>query len=458
MIGDIIGSLFHPTEIQAMFKVKFGGYVNKVYEENLIELAKTLKDAEFCYAVLNKVSRSFAMVIQQLPQQLKDAVCIFYLVLRGLDSVEDDMTYDLAPKLQLLRTFHEKLDEPGWNIENVGDSADYRILLAHFEKVIRVYQALEPAYRPAIKDICDRMGNGMADFAEKKVTTLAGYNLYCHYVAGLVGHGLSDLFSASGLEDPNLKNEHKISNSMGLLLQKTNIIRDYLEDLDSGRTWWPDEVWRNYADNLSDFKHNPYGAKSLACLNHMVTDALQHVPDCLEYMSRLKHSQIFRFCAIPQVMAMATLAAVYNNPNVFRKVVKIRKGLTCKMMLESNNMNAVRDCFRSCAADIARRVPPHDPSAVRTLELCEQSKNMCQVEINKSILKFTSAIAWMILLMVSVYLVSSYRSRHFGVVNNNNIVANHSGFNGLHSVDFAAMIAGFFSIGYLFGFFGMQYV
>jgi len=30
---------------------------------------------------------------------------------------------------------------------------------------------------------------------------------------------------------------------MGLFLQKTNIIRDYLEDLDSGRTFWPDEIW-----------------------------------------------------------------------------------------------------------------------------------------------------------------------------------------------------------------------
>jgi len=44
------------------------------------------------------------------------------------------------------------------------------------------------------------MGNGMADFAQKKVTTVEGYNLYCHYVAGLVGYGLSDLFAASTLE------------------------------------------------------------------------------------------------------------------------------------------------------------------------------------------------------------------------------------------------------------------
>lgn len=35
--------------------------------------------------------RSFAVVIQQLPPELRDAICVFYLVLRALDTVEDDM-------------------------------------------------------------------------------------------------------------------------------------------------------------------------------------------------------------------------------------------------------------------------------------------------------------------------------------------------------------------------------
>lgn len=37
--------------------------------------------------MLVKTSRSFAMVIQELGDELRDAVCIFYLVLRALDTV-----------------------------------------------------------------------------------------------------------------------------------------------------------------------------------------------------------------------------------------------------------------------------------------------------------------------------------------------------------------------------------
>ena len=62
----------------------------------------------FCYDMLNRVSRSFAVVIQQLPEALRDAVCVFYLVLRALDTVEDDMALPDAVKVPLLRCFHEK--------------------------------------------------------------------------------------------------------------------------------------------------------------------------------------------------------------------------------------------------------------------------------------------------------------------------------------------------------------
>lgn len=39
-----------------------------------------------------QVSRSFAAVIRQLPKILATDIVVFYLVLRGLDTVEDDMT------------------------------------------------------------------------------------------------------------------------------------------------------------------------------------------------------------------------------------------------------------------------------------------------------------------------------------------------------------------------------
>ena len=71
---------------------------------------------------------------------------------------------------------------------------------------------------------------------------MAEWDEYCHYVAGLVGIGLSCIFSASNLEDSVVGEDKALANSMGLFLQKTNIIRDYLEDVVQGRKFWPKEV------------------------------------------------------------------------------------------------------------------------------------------------------------------------------------------------------------------------
>ena len=65
---------------------------------NRIDIMDTI-DKELCCC-------SFAMVIQQLPEGLRDAFCVLYLVLRALDTVEDDMSIPIDKKVPLLHAFH----------------------------------------------------------------------------------------------------------------------------------------------------------------------------------------------------------------------------------------------------------------------------------------------------------------------------------------------------------------
>ena len=138
--------------------------------------------------------------------------------------------------------------------------------------------------------------------------TVEDYNLYCHYVAGLVGIGLSKLFAACELESPKFASKMDgLANDMGLFLQKTNIIRDYLEDIEelpAPRMFWPREIWGEYAEELDEFKDPENREEAVCCLNHMITDALNHATKSLDYMNELQHKWVFRFCAIPQVMAI----------------------------------------------------------------------------------------------------------------------------------------------------------
>lgn len=44
-------------------------------------------------------------------------VAIFYLVLRGLDTIEDDMSLSIEQKAPLLEEFYLKLEQDGWNFK-----------------------------------------------------------------------------------------------------------------------------------------------------------------------------------------------------------------------------------------------------------------------------------------------------------------------------------------------------
>lgn len=370
-----ISQLLHLDEIFAALQLKFGNELQNQLKISNSQLA-------FCDDMLGKVSRSFAAVIRQLPEGLIVDIMIFYLVLRALDTVEDDMKAfegRTQEKIYLLKNFYRiALIDPNWSLKGVGEG-DEAVLIEQFHNVSVTFQSLTSASQIVISDITRRMGEGMAQYVEKDLgqgtILVSDYDLYCHYVAGLVGEGLSRLFECTGYESSAVGSvSTTLANTMGLFLQKTNIIRDYLEDYVDGRTFWPKEIWRKYTrdDNLGEFTLPENRQSAVNCLNHLVTNALECIPECLSYLDLLNNKEVFRFCAIPQVMAIGTLSELYNNPEVFTGVVKIRKGMAAKLILDSKDLNGVHKWFELFAKSIKKRIPDNDPNAKATHDICNK--------------------------------------------------------------------------------------
>jgi len=385
-------------------------------EDDYVKKTFDAADLAFCDDILVKVSRSFAGVIRQLPPSMLVDILIFYLVLRALDTIEDDMTAfeSNKVKVKLLKEFHKTaLVDPNWTMDGVGEG-DEKLLLQQFPKCHRVYQALNPKSKEVIADITRKMADGMAEFVGKDLgqgtLDLKEYKRYCHFVAGLVGEGLSRLFAASGLEPNSFSKEIYLSDQMGFFLQKTNIIRDYLEDYVDKRAFWPQSVWKKYSEtgDLGYFTKQSDATvreNSLHCLNELVTDALELVPDCLDYLEKLRCQEVFRFCAIPQVMAIATLEKCFANSDVFTGVVKIRKGMSCKLILNTNSVAEVHGTFHTFATKILDKANElknngfEDPSYERTVKSC------------RAILDRTSEMA-----KVQKMAVTGNRALFFGIV------------------------------------------
>jgi farnesyl-diphosphate farnesyltransferase len=316
-------------------------------------------------------------VIQELHPELLLPICLFYLILRGLDTIEDDMTIPLETKEPLLRNFSEVLEKDGWTFDGNGPDEKDRKLLVFFHYVITEFKKIKPEYREIIKDITVKMGNGMADYAnnaehnENGVETVKDYDLYCHYVAGLVGEGLTRLFVESKFGTPALLDRPHLHESMGLFLQKTNIIRDIHEDWEDKRRFWPKEIWSKHVDKFDDLFKKENQEAALNCSSEMVLDALTHAPECLFYLAGMKEQSVFNFAAIPQSMAIATLELVFRNPLIFEKNIKITKGQACKLMVESTqNLQVLCEQFRIYTRKIHKKNTPKDPNFLKISIAC----------------------------------------------------------------------------------------
>lgn len=358
---------FHPNELRSIIQWKV--WHNPVHER---DEAKDSENLKRCFHFLNMTSRSFAAVIMELHPELLVPVTLFYLVLRGLDTVEDDMTIPLEKKEPILRNFQDILDKDGWTFTENGPNEKDRQLLVEFNVVIEEFKHIKPAYRDIIKDITKRMGNGMADYANNAehnlvgVNTVKDYELYCHYVAGLVGEGCTRLFVEAGLANAALLKKPELMESMGQFLQQVNITRDIKEDLDDNRRFWPKEIWSKHVDKFEDLFKPENKQKALDCSSEMIYTALTRADDCLYYLAGLREQSVFNFCAIPQTMAIATLNACFQNYDIFQKNVKISKGEACQLMVESSqNLQLVCGVFKKYGRKIAQKNNPHDPNFLK---------------------------------------------------------------------------------------------
>lgn len=332
---------------------------------------------QICFDFLDKTSRSFSAVIQELHPELLVPVCLFYLILRGLDTIEDDTSIPAETKDPVLRHFSDILEQDGWTFDGNRPEEKDRELLVQFKHVITEFKKLKPAYKRIIKDITNKMGNGMADYCnnaehnENGVNTVKDYDLYCHYVAGLVGEGLTQLFVESGFGNPALLDRPHLHESMGLFLQKINIIRDVREDWDDKRRFWPREIWSKHVDNFEDLFKPENREAALNCQSEMVLNALNHADECLFYLAGLKEQSVFNFAAIPQAMAVATLELCFRNPKMFERNIKITKGQACGLMVQSTqNLRVLCDVFRTYARKIHKKNSPKDPNFLKISIAC----------------------------------------------------------------------------------------
>jgi len=285
------------------------------------------------------VSRTFALTIPQLPDSLRIAITNAYLLCRIADTIEDDLGLSIEQKQEFHQRFinivsnqesEEKPDdssialfvsELGALLSDHSIEAEH-VLVSETALVVKVTHSLNEAQKKAIIRCVTIMCNGMPDF--QRANTASGLNkmndmdLYCYYVAGVVGEMLTELFcDYSGEINKNREALMGLSTSFGQGLQMTNILKDIWDDQQANACWLPQEIFDRHGfqlDKLSPDSDNQGFAEGVTDL---VSIARAHLHNALKYTTLIpkKETGIRRFCLWAIGMSVLTIRNIHKNPS-----------------------------------------------------------------------------------------------------------------------------------------------
>ena len=335
-------------------------------------------DDDFQSALLQRVSRTFALTIPELPAVLCRVVSNAYLLCRIVDTIEDEPSLSGAKKNYFCQQFLRALSVPqsaeafsrqlGGSLSGQTAPAEQE-LIRQIPRVIRITRSFSEPQREALQRCVRTMAKGMGQFqlrAEKQgLQSLEDLDRYCYYVAGVVGQMLTRLFC---LHSPEIAKKHDalmaLAVSFGQGLQMTNILKDVWEDYQHGACWLPRDVFaeENFdlrelttAQNRQGFER---GVRRLVGITH------GHLRNAISYSLLIPKQEtgIRNFCLWAIGLALLTLRKINRHLHYTDgKQVKISrlsvKGTIWATRLTAQNNHLLKILFASFALGLPLSAP-----------------------------------------------------------------------------------------------------
>ena len=294
-------------------------------------------DWDFCTASLRQVSRTFSRPIEVLPGDLRKAVTCGYLLCRIVDAVEDNEAFNLGERDERYHAFHDVLrgSAPASSFERLWLGVDgsplHEIeLCSQIHRVESVLDTVPGAMRASVLRWVAEMARGMQIYSHRPADrdgviapwTSDDLQRYCYFVAGTVGHMLTELFTSEMKLDP----EGPVSDRMneraeafGAGLQLVNILKDITDDLHRGWSFVPRSLCRAQGLHSRDLANPNRRAEAHRAVVPLFDLARRNLDGALDYALAVPadHREIRLFCLLPLWMAVKTIVHAYGNDAMF---------------------------------------------------------------------------------------------------------------------------------------------
>lgn len=295
----------------------------------------TEEDFAFCARSLVEVSRTFARPIEMLPGQLRIGVTCGYLLCRTADTIEDDAHFTVEERDARYAAFLDVLERgaPEATFEGMWDGVEASPaeleLCRSLSRVMRVFRTLPAAMQEKTTRWVVEMTRGMQLYSHRRpgadgllaLHTVEDLERYCYFVAGTVGHMLTDLFleelDADSVAAELALREH--AEAFGLGLQLTNILKDVTDDRARGVSFIPRTVCAAQGIEVADLLDPSLRSRAHGAVAPIFDVARDRLDRAFQYTLALPAGarEVRLFCLLPLFMAARTLVHARGNDAMF---------------------------------------------------------------------------------------------------------------------------------------------
>jgi geranylgeranyl pyrophosphate synthase/phytoene/squalene synthetase len=354
------------------------------------------QDLSACVEMLPRVSRTFALSIEALPDQLREAVRAAYLLCRIVDTIEDARVLPTGLREQLFSRFDDLLTGRHADPSSLSEYSQTFVhqvgehdveLMERCGAVFRTFWALPAAQRAAIRGPVLRMSRGMRSYTRRwtsnqKLELVDDDDLesYCYYVAGTVGELLTALF----LEFHPLAESGQVADPVGALqgdcvsfgigLQLVNILKDVAEDAARGVCYLPGDRLAARGMNTQALLAPEFRSRGLRVVEEVIALAHAHLDRAVAYTSQWPSESaagVRLFLIVPLVLALRTLALIERGGDAVLApghTPKVSREFVMETLSRAHAAAGDQDALVELL-EYARRTPPKlEIAAVRPSE------------------------------------------------------------------------------------------
>lgn len=291
-------------------------------------------------------SRTFAIGIERLPQDLSNATTIAYLLLRVSDYLEDNEEMPVSEKIRLLNLWISVLQKetPAEELTKYLSQADPNnpdaLVAQQAQQILSQLYKLPTVLQEIITHHVVNATQGMARWAGRgpRVDNEADLDDYMFEVAGRVGYLVTQLFAWHSDEIRRKEKEiMPLAREFGLGLQTVNIIRGLREDFDRGWVYVPNNFLSEVGISSEELFDPSHRQKALRVLDLLTNKAERHLKNALQYVKFLPWWEygIRIGCILPLLFAIRTLSLSKRNEQVFESEAKMTREEVKKIVLHS---------------------------------------------------------------------------------------------------------------------------